>query len=165
MIWRHLATVHENPALCHLMFQVLRTGADYTATGVYDLNRAYTRRTLDIVREGIASGELRPDIRLGLVRDLIYGCIEHRTWAYLRGEGDFDPNKTADDIVALVLAGLTSASVQAVAEPGLAGRLERAVERLEHLVDGEPGAHREPGRAKSGEGTETRGGGKPHATR
>jgi AcrR family transcriptional regulator len=133
MIWRHLATVHEDPALCHLMFQYLRVGPDYSTTGVYDLNRKYTRRTLDIVREGIASGELRPDIPLRLVRDMIYGCVEHRTWAYLRGEGDFDTNRTADAIVDLVLAGLQKTAGPAIVAPELADRLERVAERLERI--------------------------------
>lgn len=164
MIWRHLATIHDSPALCHLMFQVLRTGPDYSATAVYDLNRAYTRQTLDIVREGIASGELRPDVPLRLVRDMIYGCVEHRTWAYLRGEGDFDPNKTADDIVALVLAGLC-APAQVAADPGLAGRLERAVDRLEGIVEVDEAAQRHPGRAKSAKGKGRRGGRQPDAHR
>jgi TetR/AcrR family fatty acid metabolism transcriptional regulator len=87
------------------------------------------------VREGIDAGELRGDIPLRLVRDMIYGCVEHRTWAYLRGEGEFDPNHTADAIVDLVLRGLEQASAKTV-EPGgptLALRLEEAVERLEKL--------------------------------
>ena len=135
MIWRHLATVHEDPALCQLMFQHLRTGEDYSRTAVHDLNRKYTRRTLDIIREGIASGEFRPDVPLRLVRDMIYGCVEHRTWAYLRGEGDFDPTETANAIVDLVLAGLQNARPVAnvAVESVLADRLEQAVERLERL--------------------------------
>lgn len=135
MIWRHLMTVHDEPALCHLMFQIIRSGPDYSTTAVRELNRKYTRRTLDIVREGIGTGELRGDIPLRLVRDMIYGCVEHRTWAYLRGEGAFDPNHTADAIVDLVLRGLEKPSAK-MAEPdnqNLALRLEDAVARLEKL--------------------------------
>ncbi len=137
MVWRHLATVHEDPALCQLMFQHLRTGEDYSRTAVHDLNRKYTRRTLDIIREGITSGEFRPDIPLRLVRDMIYGCVEHRTWAYLRGEGDFDPTETANAIVDLVLAGLQKQNAAANVSPEsvLAERLELAIGRLERLSD------------------------------
>ncbi len=134
MVWRHLMTVHEEPALCHLMFQVIRSGPDYSTTAVHDLNRQYTRRTLDIVREGIAAGELRDDIPLRLVRDMIYGCVEHRTWAYLRGEGDFDPNATADAIIDLFLGGLAKAPARSTdADRALASRLEGAIARLEKL--------------------------------
>lgn len=132
MIWRHLKTIHEEPALCDLMFQFLRTGQDYSHTTVYELNRQYTRRTLDIIKEGIAASELRDDVPLRLVRDMIYGCIEHHTWAYLRGEGSFDPDATADAIVDLVLSGLQLR--HAAQAPDLADRIERAVERLETLA-------------------------------
>jgi len=145
MIWRHLKTIHEEPALCDLMFQFLRTGRDYSHTGVYELNREYTRRTLDIVNEGIAAGELRGDVPLRLVRDMIYGCIEHRTWAYLRGEGSFDPDATADAITDLVLSGLQKRAPEAPSQqPDIAARLERAVERLERLGDAAPPAGPKP---------------------
>ena len=62
MIWRHLKTIHDEPALCNLMFQFLRTGKDYSHTGVYGLNRQYKRRTHDIIKEGIDAGELRGDV-------------------------------------------------------------------------------------------------------
>ncbi|MBR0756251.1 TetR/AcrR family transcriptional regulator [Bradyrhizobium jicamae] len=133
MVWRHLETVHEEPALCHLMFQIIRSGADYSATAVHELNRKYTHRTLDIVREGIDAGELRGDIPLRLVRDMMYGCVEHRTWAYLRGEGDFDSNHVADAIVDLVLGGLAKAPANQPRDQTIALRLEQAVARLERL--------------------------------
>ncbi|WP_274631181.1 TetR family transcriptional regulator [Arvimicrobium flavum] len=133
MIWRHLTTIHDEPALCNLMFQHLRTGPDYTHTAVFELNRRYTHRTLDIVQEGIEAGELRDDVPLPLVRDMIYGCIEHRTWAYLRGEGEFEPDETADAIVDLVLSGLQVRKPEASIEAALASRLEQAVERLERI--------------------------------
>jgi AcrR family transcriptional regulator len=138
MIWRHLKTVHEEPALCDLMFKFLRNGKDYSQTTVFELNRQYTRRTLDIVKEGIAAGELRDDVPLRLVRDMIYGCTEHRTWAYLRGEGDFDPEATADAVVDLVLSGLWKQRPTGDAD-AMADRLERAVERLERLAPAQSG--------------------------
>ena len=133
MIWRHLATVHEDPALCRQMFQIVRSGSEYTDTAVFELNRQYTRRTLDIVHEGIVTGELRAGLSLRLVRDMIYGCVEHRTWAYLRGEGDFDPDHVADQIVDLVLGGLQTPgdSPALGAQAAMLQRLESAVERLE----------------------------------
>jgi AcrR family transcriptional regulator len=133
MIWRHLSTIRDDPALCHLAFRVLRKGSGYRAANVFERNRRYTRRTLAIVMEGVSAGGLRPDVPLGLARDMIYGCVEQRTWAYLRGEEDFDPNKTADAIVDLVLGGLQRADKrqEAIAGEGVASRLERVVERLE----------------------------------
>ena len=134
MIWRHLKTIHDEPALCNLMFQFLRSDKDYSKTAVFVLNRNYTRQTLDIINEGIAKGELRGDVSLRLIRDMIYGCVEHTTWAYLRGEADFDVETTANDVVELVLSGLQVRYAGNPATPDIATRLENAVEKLEALT-------------------------------
>ena len=106
MVWRHLKTVHDEPEMCSLMFNYVRGSDGYRATDVFRLNSLYTARTLDIVREGIAKGELRDDLDLRLVRDVIYGGVEHRVWGYLRGEGSLDPEVLADSIVDMVMAGI-----------------------------------------------------------
>lgn len=106
MIWRHLKTLSDEPEMCRLMFNQVRSGADYRLTEVYRLNSLYTERTLNIVREGIAVGELRDDLDLKLVRDAIYGAVEHRVWSFLYGDGDLDPEKVADALVDLILGGI-----------------------------------------------------------
>lgn len=106
MIWRHLKTVHDEPEMCHLMFDLVRSSDGYRETEVYRLNSLYTARTVDIIREGIAAGELRGDLDLKLVRDMIYGGVEHRISGFLRGHGGLDPDRIADGMVDLVLGGL-----------------------------------------------------------
>lgn len=130
MIWRHLRTINDEPALGNLMLRVLRSNSDYNQSKIYQLNRLYTRRTVDIIREGIDSGELRDDLPLRLVRDMIYGCMEHRTWSFMRGEGDFDLDSTADSIVELIISGIEK-------RPPLSDydqRIDRAVRRLESFA-------------------------------
>jgi AcrR family transcriptional regulator len=138
MIWRHLSTIEKEPALCRLMFGEIRSGSDYRKTTIYRLNSEYTRRTMDILKEGIDAGELRGDVPLRLVRDMIYGCIEHHTWAFLRREGTFDPAASADAITEIVYAGLLAPSA-----PRLDQRLEVLVRRLERAADRLEGTPRE----------------------
>jgi TetR/AcrR family transcriptional regulator, fatty acid metabolism regulator protein len=140
MIWQHLTCIHQQPQMCRLMFHEIRAGADYSATALFDLNRQYTRRTLDIVKEAMETGEFRADTPMRLVRDMIYGCVEHHTWAYLRGEGDFRVDETADMITNIIYRGLAAdkaqrANGEAPADDSaeIAVRLERAVARLEAL--------------------------------
>lgn len=139
MIWRHLSTIEKEPALSRLVFGELRAGADYRETSVFQLNREYTRRTMDIVRDGIAAGELRDDVKPQLVRDMIYGCVEHHTWAYLRGEGTFSADASANLITEIIYSGLTRrptppSSTESLDETvrrleGVATRLERAARK------------------------------------
>jgi len=132
LVWRHLRAIHKEPMLVRLVFEELRPGADYRETCVFRLNRAYTRRTLDILREGVARGEIRGEVSLAVARDMIYGGVEHHTWGYVRGEATFSPDVTADAIIAILRAGI---GVQPPAPPpGFArtvNQLERVAARLE----------------------------------
>lgn len=141
IIYNHLMSIRRDPALALLMFQEIRPSPAYRDSHLFKLNQAYTNRLIDVVKAAAAAGELRSDTSAGLVRDMIFGCIEHRTWAFLRNEGDFDPVATADAITDLVYDGLAfggaAASAAAPAET-VVDRLEAAVMRLEKMADGQP---------------------------
>jgi TetR/AcrR family fatty acid metabolism transcriptional regulator len=135
IVHHHLASIRREPALSRLVFQELRPDPDYRKTRLFQLNQAYTHRIVDIVKAAMAAGEFRTDISASLVRDMIYGAVEHRTWSFLRKEGDFNTEETADGITEIIYRGLAkSAAEEPVART--ATRLENVVERLETLVGG-----------------------------
>jgi AcrR family transcriptional regulator len=128
MIWRHLSVIHNEPAMCRLTFNELRSGPEYRETAVFELNREYTNRTLAIVQEAMDSGEFRAGIPLRIVREMIYGGVEHHTWSFLRGEGDFSPEDSADAITDIIYRGLVRSGVAI-------DRGEEAIRRLEHVAE------------------------------
>lgn len=131
MVWHHLKSIHENPELVALFFRHIRVSPDYVNSTVYELNRRYTHRITKIVRSGIASGELWPEVPTTIVRDLIYGCIEHRTWRYVAGAGDFNPDTAADTITDIVYRALTNHETRS----STIARLEETISRLEAVID------------------------------
>ena len=106
MIWRHLTTIRDEPMLCNAMFREVRSSPGYADSSVSKLNRRYVRRTQDVVREGMASGAFRAKLPMPLVRDSIFGSIEHQTWDYLHGRGTLDVDAVADALIDLLLHGL-----------------------------------------------------------
>ncbi len=137
MVHHHLATIRREPALSRLVFQELRPDPEYRNTRLFQLNQTYTHRIVDIVKAAMASGEFRSDVSASLVRDMIYGAVEHRTWAFLRNEGDFNTEETADGITELIYRGLAkSAKAEPFAKATL--RLEAVAERLEALTKATP---------------------------
>jgi AcrR family transcriptional regulator len=128
LVWRHLTSIRRRPALSRMMLMEIRPDPGYRSTRLYELNRAYTHQVTDIVRHGVATGEFVADVPPALVRDMLYGCIEHHTWAFLRGEGDFAVDATADAITALVHRGLVAPGNDVVA------RLESVAARLESCL-------------------------------
>ena len=147
MIWRHLTVIHDDPALCRLIFNELRSGPEYRQTAVFELNRDYTTRTLTIVQEAVDSGEFRAGIPFRIVRDMIYGGVEHHIWAFMRGEGDFSPDESADAITDIIYRGLASpASVIDRGEQAIR-RMEQVATRLEKLAGQAPELSRTTGKS------------------
>jgi TetR/AcrR family transcriptional regulator, fatty acid metabolism regulator protein len=128
VIWRHVASIRDNPALCQLFFREIRGDPEYRGSAIHELNRRYTHAVVEILREGAASGEVRAGVPFALVRDMIYGAVEHQTWAYVSGQGSLDADAVADRLVDLVLGG--AAPVPDAATE----RLEALVTRLERAV-------------------------------
>lgn len=138
VIWRHLATIERNPALCRLFFREVRSDSDYQTSTLHDLNRGYTRFATQVLREGIANGELRADLPLRLVRDMIYGTIEHTTFDYLSGRGELVSEARADELADLILSGITSQQASATPADAVVERLEKVAARLEAASGQEP---------------------------
>ncbi len=135
LIWKHLSVLHGDPAMCRLIIHELRPSPDYRRSSVFRLNRRYTERTMAVIKEGIAAGELARGTPLTIVRDMIFGCAEHHSWAYLRGEGQFSPDAAADALTDLIYRGLQPRAAAAPASAAASvRRLEQAVRRLEGIA-------------------------------
>ncbi|HUS24043.1 MAG TPA: TetR/AcrR family transcriptional regulator [Candidatus Binatia bacterium] len=111
LVRRHLESVKRHPLLCRLMFREVRSEEDYPGSSLHAQNRRYTRLLVKVLKEGAAAGELRADLPLALLRDMIYGGIEHHAWGYImavshRGRGaSLDPAGLAAEITAVLFDG------------------------------------------------------------
>lgn len=131
---RTLRIIKSEPVLSRFMLMELRPDPSYRSTPFFELNRRFTRETLQVCKEAIASGEFHADVSPALIRDMLHGCIEHRTWAFLRGEGDFSIDEIAESIATVVYRGMLarpSAADGATRIDGVLDRLEAVAARLE----------------------------------
>lgn len=132
IIWRHLRTVHDNPQLCSLMFREVRSEQDYYELDLHGMIRRYTRFVVTIVEEGQHSGEFRADVSPTLLRDMVFGCIEHRSWNYISGRGDLNIDENADQIMSIFCDGIAPAGG---ANAPRGGDLQKETLRLSALAD------------------------------
>lgn len=133
LIWRELSIIRQEPALTRFVLMELRPDPAYRSMRLYDLNRKFTSAITSVVQDAIDSGEFRSGVPIQLVRDMIFGAIEHQTWAYLRNEGDFPLDSAAEHLAGIVYRGMAADPGQGEGA-GVAGRIERAVERLEVII-------------------------------
>lgn len=106
VIERHLGAIAANPLLCRLMFLEVRSEHDYHGSALHARNRRYTELLVGVLAQGIADGSFRSDLPLPLLRDLVYGGIEHLSWNYLCGRGGLDVDSLTSQLLSLVLDGL-----------------------------------------------------------
>lgn len=117
-IWESLSIVRREPSLSRFVLMDLRADPSYRSTRIFQLNRQFSNRILNTLQSAIATGEFRDDVSAHLVRYMIFGGIEHQTWAYLRGEGDFDVDLVADGIANVIYRGMSKSSADASMEIG-----------------------------------------------
>ncbi|MGD0719786.1 MAG: TetR/AcrR family transcriptional regulator [Roseiarcus sp.] len=119
---RHsLTVIRQEPSLSRFVLTELRADPAYRSTHIYALNRRFTSAVVNLVKHAAEKGVFRRNVSPALVRDMIFGCIEHRTWAFLRGQGDFDVDEVAESIADILFHGLLRDA------PIGADALERAV--------------------------------------
>jgi AcrR family transcriptional regulator len=135
LVWRHLRSIRDNPALCRVFFREVRAGENYHRSFIHDQNRRYTSFFAAVLREGIDAGEIRADVPVNLVRDFVFGGIEHHVWNYVYGRGGLDIEAVADWIADIVLAGLrpTGEARRGDALARETTRLAAVADRLERL--------------------------------
>jgi AcrR family transcriptional regulator len=135
IIWQHLTFLRKDVDIARLCIdEAVNAGANFH-NELRLLNRRYTRVLVDACRDGVARGELRSDIPIPLIRDMIFGGLYHHCAAMLQGRGSVDPDKSADMIVDFVFAGIRVADPPAAPREATAlERIERAADRLEALA-------------------------------
>ncbi len=126
-IWWSLSFIRREPALSRFVLMELRADPNYPTMRIYQQNREVVERVMSVVAAGQQSGAFRSDLPRSLIRDIIFGAIEHQTWAYLRGEGDFSVDNSAAAITDIVIRGLSTG-------PSSEDLLSDTVKRLENIV-------------------------------
>jgi AcrR family transcriptional regulator len=106
LIRRHFEAFVADRGLCRLFLTEVRVTSDYPGSAIQALNRRYTKVLTALIEDGIAKGEVKPDISPRLVRDVLFGAIEHIAWPHVNGDARLDVNASAAAVTALVCGGV-----------------------------------------------------------
>jgi len=133
IIWRQLRAFVEEPELCYLVIRELQPTADSYDAVVVGLARRYTAIAVRVVEDGIASGELRPEISPLLIRAMIYGSVENVAWRFLYRRKPIDIEQIADSLTDTICVGIARQPAREDASDAV-GKLERLVGEFRDLV-------------------------------
>jgi TetR/AcrR family transcriptional regulator, fatty acid metabolism regulator protein len=131
---RTLSIIRSDPVLTRFILMEMRPDPDYRSSPFFELNRRFTHDVIEVCQQAIDRGEFSSDVSATFLRDMFFGSIEHRTWAFLRGEGDFSVEKVAEAIADVMCRGMTVRSSHHSDSESVAARLDR----LESLLADAP---------------------------
>lgn len=141
VIYRQLQAFVRYPEMCRLIMQDIRPHDDYYGSVVRELNKKSTSAVVGILEQARKDGELTADIALPMVRDVIFGGIEHLAFRALAGRGTIDIERQADDLTQLIWCGLggdgpkNRKSSDTLAPSDQTAHLQAQLDRLEALID------------------------------
>lgn len=106
LISQHLRSFLEDLDFCRFFVRDVRSASGYHGSPIQKLNRTYTRIFIKVLEEGVAAGEMKADLDTRLVRDLVFGAVEHVAWRQaLRGKA-IDINDFARQLTEVTLNGV-----------------------------------------------------------
>ena len=91
----------------------MRIASDYRGSAIQQLNRRYTSILIKMVDDAVASGEIPQAIDPRVVRDMMFGAIEHSAWRHTIGKRPLDVQRMARTITDIFLNGLCPNSAKA----------------------------------------------------
>ncbi|MBW2677362.1 MAG: hypothetical protein JRD49_07295, partial [Deltaproteobacteria bacterium] len=83
IIYGYLSFYQVYPDFASILMLSLKHNRNFLKTEAYQLMRRQSRVIIEVVEEGIASGEFKPDTDPYLVRAVVLGTIEHTVTSWV----------------------------------------------------------------------------------
>ncbi len=132
LVARHLQITLDDPSWLKLLAREARGDESYFGSKLHGLNRRYAQFVTRTLADGIARGELKPDLDPQMARDFLFGGLEHWVRNTVGRGRRNDPPAMAREMVRLLLEGWAAAPQARAAAPwqGLEARIARLEGRL-----------------------------------
>jgi len=106
LIWGHISVYSANRVFARILFLEVRNHLDYYSSDTYQLIKAYSKILLEIIEEGVRNGEIRSDVPPKLIRQVIFGSIEHVCLTGVIFKGEISPDDLTEDLCKFIFRGI-----------------------------------------------------------
>lgn len=131
MVHTHLRLfLIQGTGLCALVLSEGRSKGQELGDSFVELQRRYTAPLMDLLARGQASGEVRSDISLRLLRSLVFGPMEHMLWEVIIAGREIDIDASAHDLVALLWPALQAPDQELLGLRRMRAELHSALARI-----------------------------------
>lgn len=106
LVLTHVRLFASDTEMCRLFLTQVRVASDYRNTAIYQLSRRYTSIVLRLTEEGVAEGAVAPGTDGRLIRDMLFGGVEHFAWRFIDDPAGVDLEAGAARIAEILLGGV-----------------------------------------------------------
>ncbi len=106
LIWSQINIYANNRVFAKMLMLEVRCFSDYYRSKPYKLVKNYSNIFLNILKEGIESGEIRKDISPPLVRQVVLGAIEHMCLTDVIFNKKISPDKLTENLCNFLFKGI-----------------------------------------------------------
>ena len=139
VVHKHLVTLmQDGTGMCKLVLSEGRSADEEFSGLIAELKRRYTAPLMKVLANAVRAGEVRQDMPLPLLRDMVYGSMEHVLWDYMVNRNKPDVETTArqlTDMLWTAFVPVTKSLEQ------LAQFRSDVADALRRLEGGEPARH------------------------
>ena len=111
LIWGHISVYSANRVFAKILFLEVRNHLDYYSSDTYQIIKAYSKILLEIIEEGVRDGEIRSDVPPKLIRQVIFGSIEHVCLTGVIFRGEISPDDLTEDLCKFIFRGIEPVSI------------------------------------------------------
>ena len=103
VVHKHLVTLmQDGTGMCKLVLSEGRSADAEFAGMIAELKRRYTAPLMKVLSNAQRLGEIRQDMPLPLLRDMVYGAMEHVLWDYMVNRNKPDIETTARQLTEML---------------------------------------------------------------
>ena len=100
-----LKSYAANRVFAKILLLEVRNSPNYFESDAYDMVKIYSRTILDIIHQGVESGEIGQKINPHVLRQVILGSIEHACLGEVIFSKELDTDKVSEDICNIIFGG------------------------------------------------------------
>ena len=106
LIWSHINVYATNRVFAKILLIEVRNHPDYYKSDTYELVRAYSNFVLEVLEEGIQNDEIRKDVPVKLIRQVILGSIEQLCLSDITFERRIEPDELTENLCEIIFRGI-----------------------------------------------------------
>jgi AcrR family transcriptional regulator len=129
--------IRDGKGLCALVLSEGRSPETGFTELIADLQRRYTAQLMEVLFLAQAAGEIRSDMPLRLMRDMVYGSMEHILWDCIISGHDPDLDRTARQVTDLIWSAFSPPNLATNALVQFHTEVADAMRRFENSKDRE----------------------------